>query len=599
MTLQLSLLDADGVQTGDHAEIQWIEVSRIEAHPDNPRLFIREEVVEGITSSIKEKGFDPCYAVLVRPLDSGHQMISGHHRLEACRRAGVKHIAAWVRDMDDETAFMELVLANNQGELSPIEYGMHVLKYVELSEGGRGKKGGLSEYARLIGKDRTIFSKYQSAASVFKSINLCNVAQVLDKANHLAAIHKAPESDWPWLVAELLDKGWSVRDTEAAVGIVCQICDIPEWLHPVFPPDEYKRKAIGAERLITDLKNWTDEAIKQYEQMPEKQKVDLVVDDEHQVEYWDLKQLFIKQLLEMKSPSATRIRGAAAKVLSSVDALDEAFKQWQASKASEDERRKAEEAERLRLLKLAIEFAPVGHCGDLRDVLPGLEKDFFDLVLTDPPYLLSNGGITCRGNSQVTVDKNFADSAGEAIDPLEWMPLCFQLLKPGGILVITLTRHLFSSAEVAAEDAGFKKLHDMAWVKRSAPPRLTPTGPRACHEYVLSFAKPGAAHYYAYEYLSEKYWKGKQPDSVLEFEQCSGKERLGWHDTQKPISLWTYLLESYCPEGGAVLDPFSGSGTTAVTAKMTGRKCTWVELDQDFYGKSNSRIEHIKFPWEA
>lgn len=74
----------------------------------------------------------------------GYQIISGHNRTAAARRAGLEQIPAWVREMDDETAFMQLVLSNAQGELSPLERGMHALA---------GLRAGSTEetYARTCG----------------------------------------------------------------------------------------------------------------------------------------------------------------------------------------------------------------------------------------------------------------------------------------------------------------------------------------------------------------------------------------------------------------------------------------------------------------
>jgi ParB family chromosome partitioning protein len=89
---------------------------------------------------------------LVRPLAAGHQIISGHNRTTATRHAGLKQIPAWVREMDDDTAFMQLVLSNAQGELSPSERGMHALAATE-----RGKHNGRSvkTYAELARRDQS------------------------------------------------------------------------------------------------------------------------------------------------------------------------------------------------------------------------------------------------------------------------------------------------------------------------------------------------------------------------------------------------------------------------------------------------------------
>ncbi len=95
--------------------------------------------------------------------------------------------------MSDEEAFLELVKANNQGELSPLEIGLHVLKYVEVSEGGRGKKGGLSEYARETGRSQGYISQVSSAAKVISQLMGFEPILLLDKSQHLSHISKVPE----------------------------------------------------------------------------------------------------------------------------------------------------------------------------------------------------------------------------------------------------------------------------------------------------------------------------------------------------------------------------------------------------------------------
>ena len=169
--MQLDLLSLQGESQGTTAEIKWIPIELLQPHPDNPRLIYREDIIDTIAQSITESGFNPCYALLVRPMGTEYQIVSGHTRLKSAQKAGCKKLPCWVKDIDDEAAFMELVLANNQGELSPLEYGMHVLKYVELSEGGRGKKGGLSEYARVVGKAKDTISGVKLAAEVYVKLS--------------------------------------------------------------------------------------------------------------------------------------------------------------------------------------------------------------------------------------------------------------------------------------------------------------------------------------------------------------------------------------------------------------------------------------------
>jgi hypothetical protein len=102
---------------------------------------------------------------------------------------------------------------------------------VGKSEGGRGKRGGLNEYARQIGKDGGYIRKLRLAAEVYKSVekSVARATGLLDKAKHLSAIHAAPQDTWPLLVDEMLKGGWRADDTEKVVKRVKELLGvIPE-----------------------------------------------------------------------------------------------------------------------------------------------------------------------------------------------------------------------------------------------------------------------------------------------------------------------------------------------------------------------------------
>src|SRR3712207_1648174 len=129
-------------------ELRQIDINQIDPHPENPRLVKREDVIEQIAANINGSGFDPAHAVLIRPLDGRFQVISGHNRLEAAKRAGVSTIPAWVREMDDQAAYLELVRSNAQSELTPLERGLHALGATE-----KGKHGlSVNAYATALGQ---------------------------------------------------------------------------------------------------------------------------------------------------------------------------------------------------------------------------------------------------------------------------------------------------------------------------------------------------------------------------------------------------------------------------------------------------------------
>src|ERR1035438_4725705 len=83
-----------------------IPLTSLQPHPRNPRLVMREEVVASIEQQIRSTGFDASHSVITRAVNGHYETISGHHRIEAAKRAGLKEIPGWVRVMDDETAFM-------------------------------------------------------------------------------------------------------------------------------------------------------------------------------------------------------------------------------------------------------------------------------------------------------------------------------------------------------------------------------------------------------------------------------------------------------------------------------------------------------------
>ena len=121
----------------ERTDLIRLSINLLTPHPDNPRLMVRDDVVESIALQLRESGvFAPEHALLVRPVNGHYEIISGHHRVEAARRAGLDAVPCWVREMSDEAAHMGLMLANQQGELSPLEIGIHALKAVPLSEGG-------------------------------------------------------------------------------------------------------------------------------------------------------------------------------------------------------------------------------------------------------------------------------------------------------------------------------------------------------------------------------------------------------------------------------------------------------------------------------
>ena len=621
---QLSLLDLKGTDTNLYAEIQWLPVDNLQPHPDNPRLIYREDIIETIAQSITEKGFQPEYALLVRPFGNGYQIISGHTRHKAALKAGAVKLPCWVKEMTDQEAKTELRRANKQGELSYRERSLHTVSSVSPMQGKKGEKlddGSymtLEAYAKEQNISRTTASEEykvgtlnlqlrRSCDEVYQKINQYEADTGKSLGRHQLVISKAPEQYWQKLSELLIEKEWNVKQTETIVSAIKDV-DIPQVLHGFLNPEYWVKKVITdatsetPQKLQDKVKMWVSTAIEDLKSLSTEQGVWQF--DENEQPYFEIVNLqsrFIDRLPELVNgdqvPSAKKINALRQSLTDWVKKSNDRYEKWQKAQASKDEleRQKREELERVNALK--VKYAPTGINADIRDLelsdIGGVE---FNAIITDPPYLLSNGGFTLRSGKETSVNKNFDDTEGSAISPEEWMPKVEKFLSPGGVIIATCTLHIYHRLIKVAQEIGLETEREQAiWLKPNSPPQLSPTLLRPDFEYIFIAFKAGD-HYFGYDEYKKRW--DEQPSRTFIIPQCGGSERLGWHDTQKPLELMQKLITLYVPSDGLVLDPFSGSGTTAVAAKSLGRIAYWVEKDIAHYGRSEHRIEQHPFHWE-
>jgi site-specific DNA-methyltransferase (adenine-specific) len=226
-----------------------------------------------------------------------------------------------------------------------------------------------------------------------------------------------------------------------------------------------------------------------------------------------------------------------------------------------------------------------GNCLDVLDALIHAHPTgWFDAIFADPPYFLSNGGITCQAGKMVKVDKGDWDqSRGPDLNHAfnrEWLARCQRLLKPDGTLWVSGTHHVIFSIGFAMQQLGMKVLNDITWEKPNPPPNLSCRYFTHSTETILWAARDAKSrHLFNYQAMREANG-GKQMKSVWKISApSSGEKRGGKHPTQKPLALLERILLASTNPGDHVLDPFSGSGTTAVACLRLGRACTGIELD--------------------
>ena len=230
-------------------------------------------------------------------------------------------------------------------------------------------------------------------------------------------------------------------------------------------------------------------------------------------------------------------------------------------------------------------FLYQGDCLEVLDAIAAKYPDgCFDMIFADPPYFLSNGGITCHAGRMVKVDKGDWDKSRGVEENHNfnraWLERCQRVLKPNGTIWVTGTHHVIFSVGFAMQQLGFKILNDLAWEKPNPPPNLSCRYFTHSTETVIWAAKTEKSrHVFHYE-LMRQLAGGKQMKTVWRIPAPGRDEKtFGKHPTQKPIALVERCLLASTHEGDLVLDPFMGAGTTAVACARTHRLFIGIELD--------------------
>ena len=257
-------------------------------------------------------------------------------------------------------------------------------------------------------------------------------------------------------------------------------------------------------------------------------------------------------------------------------------------------------------------------CGDSRTVLPGFNGQA-DLIVTSPPYA------DARHKHYDGVHPN---------DYKQWFmsfhePF-FNALKPDGSLVLNIKdkvvdgiRHRFVWHTIEALcDLGWYAIDDYIWHKTNPMPGAWPTRLRDGWEYCFHLAKSTRPYFNAdgvrqpignwvdsrLKKLGENdlnrhnssnasgfgrdvsKWVGKdtvRPSNVLSL-AVVGKSK--GHPAVYPLDLPSFFIKLLCPEGGLVIDPFAGSGTTGVAAMNAGRNCVLIDNNEEYCREAISRV---------
>ena len=242
--------------------------------------------------------------------------------------------------------------------------------------------------------------------------------------------------------------------------------------------------------------------------------------------------------------------------------------------------------------------------GDSLKELKKIPDESFDLIFADPPYNLQ------LRNKLIRPDRSKVSAVNDKWDQFEsfktydnfttsWLTECKRILKKNGSIWVIGSYHNIFRVGSIIQDLGFWILNDVIWNKNNPMPNFRGTRFTNAHE-TLIWASKDKNSKYTFNYQSLKCLNDDlQMRSTWNLPICNGNERLKEkgkkvHSTQKPESLLHRILLASTNKNDLVLDPFLGSGTTAVVAKKLGRIFYGIEKEKSYFDATNKRLKNTK-----
>ena len=237
-------------------------------------------------------------------------------------------------------------------------------------------------------------------------------------------------------------------------------------------------------------------------------------------------------------------------------------------------------------------------CGDCIEVLAGVSEPFADLIFADPPF---NIGYKYDKYYDKVKKKNYIAWTKE------WMSICKEVLKPHGSFYIAIGDDYAADVKIIGDELGLFMRNWIIWHYTFG--QQTKNKFARAHTHIFYFVNNNKNFTFndlAVRVPSDRQLiyndkranpKGKMPDDVWNgYARVCGtfKERTGWHPCQMPESLLKRIIAVSSNPGHCVLDPFSGSGTTAAAAYQLGRNYFGVEISEKYVKNSNKRLACLK-----
>ncbi len=223
---------------------------------------------------------------------------------------------------------------------------------------------------------------------------------------------------------------------------------------------------------------------------------------------------------------------------------------------------------------------------DSYSYLKSIEKSSIDLIITDPPYGISKKSYFGRGEAKNKKFNKMSNNFGYwDINPdIEFLFSEFsRILKSSGSIVMFYDVWKSNELFEHSQKYGFKQPRICIWSKNNPVPiNSTKNYLSNSAEFIFTFVKGKNPTF------NSKYDKG-----IYNYPICHGKERME-HPTQKPLDLIMDLISKHSNPNDLILDPFSGTSTTAEACEKLNRDYICIEKDEKYYKMGIDRIDQYK-----
>jgi len=244
--------------------------------------------------------------------------------------------------------------------------------------------------------------------------------------------------------------------------------------------------------------------------------------------------------------------------------------------------------------------------------MSNLPENYVDLIIADPPYNLSKGGVwkwdnsvklAGMGGNWNKVMQNWDSMPFEEYMQFTelWLMQAQRVLKPTGSMWIFGTYHNIGIINVICQKLGIEIINEVIWYKRNAFPNLSGRRLTASHETILwcNKGEKKREYYFNYDYAKESAFPedglktpGKQMRTVWDIpnNKQGDESKHGKHPTQKPLRVIDRMIRLSSKKGDLIMTPFSGSGSECVAAKLAERNYLGFETDTEYYESSITRL---------